>query len=130
MPEFDLLHVLAIKVCLPNSSLIIANVYRRPVSIKPAIEDDLHKLVSLLQKFRSEKIILGDLNMDLCFPQESQKGLHLTNFFDTTDFTNVTHSPTRGPAILDVILTNQPNNFDVAKIVENSTSFSDHKLVG
>lgn len=48
IPEFDLLHVLAIKVCLPNSSLVIANVYRRPVALKPAIEDELHRLAALL----------------------------------------------------------------------------------
>lgn len=67
--------------------------------------------------------------MDLSFPNDSQKGSHLNNFLNATDFTNLVQSPTRGPALLDVILTNQPNNFEVAKTIDDSTSFSDHKMV-
>lgn len=83
MPKFKLLYVLVIKVFLSDRSVIIANIYRRPILPTIDVEEELTVLAEFLNGFSQNIILMGDLNMDLNNKTDARKGLHLQQFLDS-----------------------------------------------
>ena len=119
---------------------IMAAVYRPPDSPDSTFRKTMDELQLQVDELSSRErtpdiYIMGDFNLPLfdwgdCTPPASTPNgayLRTKEFIDHNFLTQIVTKPTRGNNVLDLILTNRPQ--DVATFATEPTKISDHKLV-
>lgn len=131
---FKSIEVLAIKLELNNTNTILLGMYRPPhcrgANYYSVLEEELNDCLSWATIQCSTVIIMGDLNLDKLKVNERDAKL-LKDLEEVFELTCLITEPTRITAssqtLLDVILTNQPDLFKTAGVI--NIGLSDHCMV-
>lgn len=131
-------------VCSIDSiNAVVAVIYRPPDSTAESFNNILNKLQEKIDELSKDErtpdiYILGDFNLpcidwEYCTISPSQSTdvqrscSTLLEFMDTNFLTQIIKDPTRKDSILDLVLTNKPQ--DVVETDTSDTQLSDHRLV-
>ena len=126
------LEALALDVKLGDSNIIILGIYRPPrsggTSHYITVEDELCSIHSWALLQRQSIITMGDLNLDRLKPH-STEGKILIDLEDTFQLecliNDATRETSKSRTLLDVVLTNKPELFGKAGVID--FGLSDHK---
>ena len=131
---YKTLEAIALDVNLGNSNCVILGIYRPPrsagVNYSVNLEDELNSIHSWALSQRQSVITLGDLNLDKLKPN-STEGKILGDIEDIFQLKCLIEEATRitttSRTLIDVILTNKPELFDTAGVID--FGLSDHAMI-
>ena len=122
------LEALWIEIKLPNTKPILTGTFYRPPRSDAVYQGQIEESISRVTELNQEVIVLGDFNYNMHCKNESK-------FIDKLCRQNSMHQIVKGSTritetsstLIDIILTNLPNNVCMSKVV--SLGLSDHNLV-
>ena len=116
--------------CNKNLPILIGCIYRSPSSSRTS-DDNLNSLLSNMCESYSKCIIVGDFNypkIDWDLYSGSSDAVLFLDTLNDCSLTQMVDCPTRGEAILDLVLTNDPSLF-LSVDIEEPLLGCDHKSI-